>query len=450
MTDRNPWLTPGNGVLGELLDPSDPWAQMVHEIWQRRLRETDASSDAASRNVSALPSLPPAASDVPWTSLPAPADVPAPSMRRRTASRLPFELESWHQPSRPSIGDAGLSRPASWQSPPLLDQGPVWGSLFPLGDESLPAAGPAPARDPSNAIPGPGGLWGIGLRLNTDGTKLYSDGRRILIANPTLDPQYVFHSSKWTGKGGPTPGVLEELRRLGLSWDSKIYPAAPGSIGRDAGIDRSIANNINGALAEEATAARLRAQGFTVLRPVPDDGGGRIPDMSYLMQNPDPRYRANPAYNVERRTEVKSGTTSLKPHIRQQMKRDAAARDRRETERAKGEVLQAEGRLVRNLGRAPGAVGLGLDGLELFSAYRADGNRIGENTERAATGIAGGAAGGWGGAAAGGAGGAAIARKWKAPRGRLGLLSALVGGMIGAIGGDHSSRAIYDHVRRRD
>jgi hypothetical protein len=454
MTDRNPWLTPGNGVLGALLDPSDPWAQMVHEIWQRRLREQAAQSEPASSddppsfvdasrgNASGLPSPASVAAETPSVSLPTP--LLAASMRPRSPSPLPFELESWLPPARTSDRDAGPARTVSWQTPPLLDQGPIWGSLFPASEQSLPVAGPAPARDQSNAVPGPGGLWGMGLRVFTDGTKPYRDGRRLLIENPELRLLYDFSHSAWTGQGGPTRGTLDLLRRYNIPMDPDIKPAPPGSIGRNAGIRQAIANNENGRLAEEAAANRWRAKGYIVERPVPDDGSGRRADFNVRHPN------RNPTKKAITRSEVKSGRVKLGKPIRRQVERDAAARDANAAERAKGEVLQAEGRLVRNLGRAPGAVGLGLDGLELFSAYGADGNRIGENTERAATGIAGGAAGGWGGAAAGGVGGAAIARKWKAPRGRLGLLGALVGGILGAIGGDPSARAIYDHVRRPD
>jgi hypothetical protein len=147
MADRNPWLTRANGVLGAMLDPSDPWAQMVHEIWQRRLRDGGAGAglaltsdrpqppfvDASNDNVSGFPSVTPSAAETPWDSVPRPTHLPAVSVLPQSPSPLSVQLESRQPPARASNGDDGLSRTASWQSPPLLDQSPMWGSLVPAG-----------------------------------------------------------------------------------------------------------------------------------------------------------------------------------------------------------------------------------------------------------------------------------------------------------------------------
>ena len=92
---------------------------------------------------------------------------------------------------------------------------------------------------------------------------------------------------------------------------------------------------------------------------------------------------------------------------------------------ASGATSAGGGELLSKVGKVARPVGLVMDAVEVGSAFRADGNRIGENTGRAASGLAGGAAGGWGGAAVGAAVGTAI----------FPGVGTVVGGVIGGIGG---------------
>ena len=117
-----------------------------------------------------------------------------------------------------------------------------------------------------------------------------------------------------------------------------------------------------------------------------------------------------------------------------QVAHDAARLTQNGSLRGAGHALESVGRIAR-------PVGVIIDTVNVASAYRADGNQIGENTGRAVSGVAGGAAGGWGGAVGGAAIGTAI---FPGP-------GTVVGGIVGAIGGafvgDAAGRGIFNGVK---
>jgi hypothetical protein len=146
---------------------------------------------------------------------------------------------------------------------------------------------------------------------------------------------------------------------------------------------------------------------------------------------------------VEKRFESKVGRVELDSDIRHQLDHDAHAVTENQQLRQRGEEHRRTGRLLRGAGRLAMPVSVWMDVRDLAEAHGADGNRIGENTQRAAAGVAGGALGGWGGAALGAAFGA--------PFGPAGwIFGPLVGGFAGSMGGSSLARSIHDQLRRTE
>jgi hypothetical protein len=267
----------------------------------------------------------------------------------------------------------------------------------------------------------PGGLWAAGQGMVQQGGKL-------LIDNPILVKQWEATRSQWTGKGGFTPGLAELFTQNGIQFDSAIRTPPPGSLDAQSGVRAAVANNVNGSLARDAIADEWRATGAQVRTEVPVQGGSRRVDVVVEPPAADPR--------MQQRIEIESkvGRTGLDSDIRGQVARDADALRANRSVRGAGQVLE-------NVGKVARPVGVVLDAISLTQAYRADGNRIGENTGRTASGVAGGALGGWGGAAAGAAIGTAIFP------GVGTVVGGVIGGVAGAFGGDAIGRGIFDTVK---
>ena len=102
--------------------------------------------------------------------------------------------------------------------------------------------------------------------------------------------------------------------------------------------------------------------------------------------------------------------------------------------------LGAGGELLAKAGRVVRPIGIALDALNVAQAFRDDGNRIGENTGRAASGLVGGAAGAWGGAAAGAAIGSVVP-------GVGTLVGGIIGGIIGGLAGDAAGKGLFDGIK---
>ncbi|WP_164963059.1 hypothetical protein [Rubrivivax sp. JA1026] len=207
-----------------------------------------------------------------------------------------------------------------------------------------------------------------------------------------------------------------------------VNPAPPGSLKPSDGTPRAIANNINGSVARDAIAERWRAAGHEVRTEVPTHGGARVVDVVVDIRKPDPRI------NERLEIESKVGVVGLDGRVRAQAALDGQALRANAALRQSGRVLEGVGRVAR-------PVGLVVDAIQVGQAFRADGNQVGTNTGRAASGLAGGALGGWGGAAAGAALGTAIFP------GVGTVVGGLIGGIGGALAGDAAGRGVFDTVR---
>jgi hypothetical protein len=244
----------------------------------------------------------------------------------------------------------------------------------------------------SNSLPTPGGLWAAGQGMLQQGSKL-------LVDNPVLVKQWESTTSAWTQKDGFTRGLRDLLDSHGIRIEPQINRVPPGSLGPTAGVPLAPANN-----------------------------GARRVDVVVDLPAADPR--------MSQRLEIESkvGRAGLDSDIRGQVALDAEALRANQGLRRSGQVLEGVGKVAR-------PVGIVLDVIEVGQAFRADGNQVGANTGRAASGVAGGALGGWGGAAAGAAIGTAIFP------GVGTVVGGVIGGIAGAIGGDMAGRGVFDTVR---
>ena len=254
-----------------------------------------------------------------------------------------------------------------------------------------------------------------------------SAGYQTLVDNPKLSVQWESTRSAWTGQVGFTAGMTDVLNQNGLTINPNNLAPAPGSVGPNSGLTSAQANPRNGIAADIAIEGRLQGQGYTTRRQV-DVGDSRRMDVVGTKPNADPR--------LTERVEIES--KAYRAGVTERNVSEAV----RDGQRLADNVnLRTAGRVLEGVGRVARPVGLVMDAVAVGSAYRADGNRIGENTGRAAASLAGSAAGGWGGAVTGAAIGTAI----------LPGVGTVVGGLIGGIGGallgDSAGRGAFDTVR---
>lgn len=270
----------------------------------------------------------------------------------------------------------------------------------------------------------PSGQWATGHVLATRGD-------RVLIDNPILEKRWEFTRSAWTGKGGPTGPLADLLRSHGIQVVPGVNAPPAGSLTPSAaaqqGVSRAQANNINGALGRDAVADRFRAQGLQVQTEQPRMDGKRVVDVVAHQPANDPRY----ARVIE--TESKVGRAGATAGHRGQVALDAQALADNRAVRQGGELLGKAGRLIR-------PIGVVLDAVNVVGAFRADGNRVGENTGRAASGLVGGAGGAWAGAAAGAAIGSVVP-------GVGTVIGGIVGGIVGGLAGDAAGKGSFDTVK---
>jgi len=285
----------------------------------------------------------------------------------------------------------------------------------------------------------PNGLVGAGHGL-------VRSGYGTLVVNPELTVRYETTRSAISGRAGFSDPATRQLEALGLEVERRPNPTPPQSRLPSAGEARSVHNTYNGDLASEAIADRYRANpnvarvqtefrydaNLNAVRPEVRNhdvlGDRRMDVRAELPHATDPRMNAV--------IEVESKATRVTPSSinETQVAHDAARVAQNHSLRGAGFALEGVGRVAR-------PVGLVLDAVDVGSAFRADGNRIGENTGRSLSGLAGGAAGGWGGAATGAAIGTAILP------GVGTVVGGLIGAGLGAWAGDSAGRGAFDTVR---
>lgn len=196
----------------------------------------------------------------------------------------------------------------------------------------------------------------------------------------------------------------------------------------------------------------MRGQGYTVTTAPSStnavQNGTRKVDVLATRANADPRMHERVEIESKVGKTDHSGPVSRSATPKYELAKDAgrltanrAARVAGLHMEVRGSTLATGGKVLAGVGRVARPVGLVMDAVEVGSAFHADGNRIGENTGRAASGLAGGAAGGWGGAAAGAAIGTAIFP------GVGTVVGGIVSGIGGAWGGDKLARGAFDTVK---
>lgn len=330
------------------------------------------------------------------------------------------------------------------------------------GLELAAANGNVAPSDQSNAVPGPSitgaaqGSVQAGNRVAAKGQAVVASGTRLLVDNPILTIQWESTRSAWNNQIGfsrPLERALNpspDLPQIVINPANQVPP--PGSVGKNAGFSKGQANNINGAAAEQAIAARLRAQGYAVTTAPSNtnlvQNGTRKVDVIGIRENADPRMneRIEIESKVGKTNHSGSVTQSGTPKYevakdRQRLEANRAARANGLDLEVKGSTLAKGGEVLAKVGKVARPVGLVMDAIEIGSAFKADGNTIGANTGRAASGLAGSAAGGWGGAAVGAAIGTAIFP------GVGTVVGGIVGGIGGALAGDAAGRGVFDTIK---
>lgn len=318
--------------------------------------------------------------------------------------------------------------------------------------------GVANESDASNAVPGPsitgaaqgsitGGQW-----VANRGTARNAAGTQRLIDNPILTMQWENTTSAWTGKGGFSQPLQDALNDAGITINQANANPPPGSVGRNSGYSNGQATNINGPAAERAIGKRLTGLGWAVTTaPNPANrvqDGTRVVDVLGNRPDADPRM----AERIE--VESKVGYTSYNGDVNtsgtpkyevakdtQRLADNRAARTSGLEMETRGVTMATGGRVLESVGKVARPVGLVMDAVELGSAFKADGNQIGESTGRAASGIGGAALGGWGGAAAGAAIGTAIFP------GVGTVVGGVIGGILGGVGGDAAGKGMFDGIK---
>lgn len=269
--------------------------------------------------------------------------------------------------------------------------------------------------------PVPGGIWAVG-----QAAVMY--GGKMLELNPILEKRWESTVSPITGQGGFSKGLSDLLRDNGINgYDLRPRPVPSDSVDRSDPRSNGVKNNINGTAAERMIAADYEARGYNVDTQVSKQDGRRVVDVVADKAGPDARH------NIRVEVESKLGKVTLDDDVRRQIALDSRDLAQNRVARSAGNVLEGMGKVAR-------PVGVIIDGVQLHDAYQADGNRVGDNTKRTASGIAGGAALGAGGAW----GFAAIGFAMGGPVGAL--IGGVVGGALGAWGGDAAGRAAYDAV----
>lgn len=245
-------------------------------------------------------------------------------------------------------------------------------------------------------------------------------GSRILTDNPILEVQWRSTVSPITGKSGFTGPLQRLLDDAGIRTDFRVSQRpATGIATNGPGVSTH-----NGNAARDAIATQMQSSGQ--YRDVVNERDGLIVrqtslgdrhlDIAAKQDGPRPQE----ARVVE--VESKLGRASASSDTRVQVAKDAERIADNVSVRRIGSALEGVGRVAR-------PIGLVVDAVQVGSAFRADGNSFGDNTQRAVGSLAGGAAGAWGGAQLG-----ATIGSFGGPIGTVagGVIGAAVGGIIGS------------------
>lgn len=243
-------------------------------------------------------------------------------------------------------------------------------------------------------------------------------GSQLLRRNPTLEIQWRSTTSPVTNRSGFSRPLQSTLDAVGIN---RSQPVA----GKPAGGTTSnspAARTQNGTAAERAIASQMRADprysNVQTQIPVRTSRGTRIVDVVATQRARNPEF--NKRIEVESKLGYAAATRGRNGTLTQVAK---------DAERiAENTRVRGWGTTLKSVGRVARPIGMAVDAVQLGQAFRADGNRIGDRTQRAAGSLVGGAAGAWGGAQAG----AAI--------GSLGgpvgtVVGGVVGGVIGGVVG---------------
>jgi hypothetical protein len=275
-----------------------------------------------------------------------------------------------------------------------------------------------------------------------------SAGSRILRNNPMLEIRWESTVSALTDKSGFSAPLQRVLSDAGItviptanrSPAGSLGPSDPGSVGTK--------NNVNGQLASDAIANRYASAGYQSNREVNyDTATGRTTQATQSADALGDVRRVDvethipgsrPEMDTRILTESKVGYTSNTGQAALEAANDARLLQSNATIRTTGRVLE-------NVGKVARPIGIALDIYSVGSAYRADGNTIGTNTQRTVSGITGsvaaGAGGAWAGAAAGAAIGSIVPGVGTAIGGAIG---GIIGGIAGGWGGDVAGKAVFD------
>jgi hypothetical protein len=303
--------------------------------------------------------------------------------------------------------------------------------------QDFKAASAAPQRD---MIPGPS-LTGVGYGVGRA-------GYTTLVRNPILEVRWEATTSAWTNRGGFTAPLERELVSRGITVVDGVRPAPAGSVSKPAGFSslpidqqRSMAAraaNTNGAAAETAIRDRYRNAGFEATRLHDPGSTNRVQNGARNVDVVVNERAADPRNNRRIEVESKAGRTGMGGSVtepgtvRYEIARDAERLADNVSIRRAGSVLEGVGKVAK-------PVGLVLDAIEVGSAFRADGNRIGENTGRAISSVAG--------SAAGALGGAQLGATIGAVGGPVGaVVGGVVGGIVGGIAGSEIGKSAFNWV----
>ncbi len=299
----------------------------------------------------------------------------------------------------------------------------AYGQAGPLTQTRLPLAGPPPdhaAASPSQ-LPisehlAPAGvndtLWRLStpaereaivakqhdeasnttpLTATTDATGkgISGLGTDKLVNNKALHIRWENTTSAWDAKSGFSRPLVKSLQDAGIAVRERPHPIPAGSVGPNAGMSAGKANNVNGAAASDAIADKHRSQGYQVQREVPLPKYNRRVDVAVDMPHP-----TDPRLDKALRIESKVGYTTQGRRVAAEMASDIRQLADNRAVRRVGFALEGVGKVMR-------PVGLVMDAMQLGAAFKADGNRVGQHTGKAAAELTVGAAGGVAGAVIG-------------------------------------------------
>lgn len=244
-------------------------------------------------------------------------------------------------------------------------------------------------------------------------------GSQVLRRNPTLEIQWRSTTSPVTNRSGFSGPLQRALDAGGIN---SSQPVAGKPVGGTTS-NSPAARTQNGAAAERAIANQMRTDprysNVQTQVPVRTSRGTRIVDVIATERARNPEF--NKRIEVESKLGRASASTSRNGTLTQVAK---------DAERiAENTRVRGWGTTLKSVGRVARPIGMAIDAVQLGQAFRADGNRIGDRTQRAAGSLAGGAAGAWGGAQAGAAIGSL-----GGPVGTVvgGVVGGVIGGVIGS------------------